>query len=106
MTMKRMRRILPFLSLLALSGCETLPIGPSVLVLPARGKPFEVFQAEVADCRQWANQQIGGSAGEYQAYEWDEAQRRYDNAYLQCMYAKGNQVPGVRRRAPDRDSAQ
>jgi len=24
-----------------------------------------------------------------------EAQRRYDNAYVQCMYAKGNQVPGV-----------
>jgi hypothetical protein len=24
-----------------------------------------------------------------------QAQRRYDNAYLQCMYAKGNQVPGA-----------
>ena len=23
-----------------------------------------------------------------------EAQRRYDNAYQQCMYAKGNQIPG------------
>ena len=22
-------------------------------------------------------------------------QKRYDNAYLQCMYAKGNQIPGV-----------
>jgi hypothetical protein len=32
-----------------------------------------------------------------------EVQRRYDNAYVQCMYAKGNQIPGVvrptRRRA-------
>ncbi len=30
-------------------------------------------------------------------------QRRYDNAYLQCMYARGNQIPGVvypSRRAP------
>jgi hypothetical protein len=26
-----------------------------------------------------------------------ETQRRYDNAYQQCMYAKGNQIPGVRR---------
>jgi hypothetical protein len=26
--------------------------------------------------------------------QW-EVQRRYDNAYLQCMYTKGNQVPGV-----------
>jgi uncharacterized protein YcfJ len=24
-----------------------------------------------------------------------EAQRRYDNAYQQCMYAKGNQIPGA-----------
>ena len=33
----------------------------------------------------------GANAG--QAYGW-RAQRRYDNAYLQCMYAKGNQIPG------------
>ena len=26
------------------------------------------------------------------------AQRRYDNAYVQCMYAKGNQIPGDGRR--------
>ena len=34
----------------------------------------------------------GANAG--QAYGW-EAQRRYDIAYQQCMYAKGNQIPGV-----------
>ena len=34
----------------------------------------------------------GTSAG--QAYGWD-AQRRYDIAYQQCMYAKGNQIPGA-----------
>lgn len=34
----------------------------------------------------------GASAG--QVYGW-EAQRRYDNAYMQCMYAKGNQIPGM-----------
>jgi hypothetical protein len=27
-------------------------------------------------------------------YGW-EAQRRYDIAYMQCMYSKGNQIPGV-----------
>jgi hypothetical protein len=27
-----------------------------------------------------------------------EAQRRYDNTYLQCMYSKGNQVPSAVRR--------
>lgn len=37
----------------------------------------------------------GASSGanEGRVYGW-EAQRRYDIAYMQCMYAKGNQVPG------------
>ncbi|MEP6942028.1 MAG: glycine zipper family protein [Betaproteobacteria bacterium] len=30
------------------------------------------------------------NAGGYASYN---SQRRYDNAYVQCMYAKGNQVP-------------
>jgi hypothetical protein len=34
----------------------------------------------------------GANAG--QVYGW-EAQRRYDIAYEQCMYAKGNQIPGM-----------
>ena len=36
-------------------------------------------------------------AGAGQVYGW-EAQRRYDIAYLQCMYAKGNQIPGMTQR--------
>jgi outer membrane lipoprotein SlyB len=140
----------PFLLLLALSGCVTLPTGPSVNVMPAPGKPFATFQAEDATCRQWAGQHLGsaqqtyennvatgavagtalgagvgaalGSAsghagagaaigaasgllmgtavgsGSGQAYGW-EAQRRYDNGYIQCMYSYGNQVPGSRPRA-------
>ena len=31
-----------------------------------------------------------------------EAQRRYDNAYQQCMYAKGNQIPGLAAVPPRR----
>lgn len=34
-------------------------------------------------------------------YTYYQAQHQYDSAYLQCMYAKGNQVPfGAPRRAP------
>ncbi len=141
---------LAMLAMLALCGCATLPSGPSVLVLPAPGKPFEVFQYEDATCRQWAGTQIGMSPQEVmnqntaagatvgtilgaglgaaigaasgnaglgaaigagsgllfgtasganagQAYG-QEAQRRYDHAYLQCMYANGNQIPGTSRR--------
>ena len=139
-----------FLILLALAGCATLPSGPSVMVLPAPGKPFEVFQAEDAACRRWAEGQVGmgpqenynqnvassaavgtvlgagvgamlgaasGNAGagaaigagsglllgsvsgadSGQVYG-EQAQRRYDNSYLQCMYASGNQIPGTVRR--------
>jgi hypothetical protein len=37
-----------------------------------------------------------GSASGANAYGWSyaEAQRRYDMAYAQCMYARGNQLPG------------
>ena len=42
---------------------------------------------------------LGGTAmASGPAYEsqW-QLQRRYDIAYQQCMYSKGNQIPGVRR---------
>lgn len=38
----------------------------------------------------------GADAGQVYGYE---AQRRYDIKYMQCMYAKGNQIPGVRTRS-------
>jgi len=40
---------------------------------------------------------FGSAAGANSAgYSSYALQRRYDAAYLQCMYAKGNQVPGAR----------
>jgi hypothetical protein len=143
------RGLLVFVAVLVFGGCATVPTGPSVMVLPPPGKPFEAFQADDAVCRQWAAQQVGagpsettnqtlvngavlgtimgaglgaaigaasGDAGvgaaigaasgliggtaiaSEPAYGagW-EVQRRYDIAYQQCMYAKGNQIPGVVR---------
>lgn len=124
-----------------LSGCATLPGGPSVMVLPGHGKSFEQFQVDDAVCRDFALSRVGG-VGTQQAMDestaktaattallgaavgaaanggrgagigaasgalvgtavgsnvgsgaaWD-VQRRYDHAYQQCMYAKGNQGP-------------
>ncbi|MCW5581156.1 MAG: hypothetical protein KIS72_07440 [Luteimonas sp.] len=34
-----------------------------------------------------------------------EAQKRYDNAFIQCMYAKGHRVPVSGRYAPERQNA-
>ena len=73
------------------AGCLSSPSGPTVMVLPGTGKPFDQFQADVAACRSWAASQTKGAFMD--APTW-EVQRRYDNAYVQCMYAKGNQVPG------------
>jgi hypothetical protein len=142
--------------LLLLAGCVTLPVGPSVAVLPAPGKPWEVFVADDADCRLYAAQQtgltqphimeqhelrsmvvgpmLGGAAGAALGAAFGAAagnaglgaaagagaglvmgtavgtyagsgaagglQGRYDRAYQQCMFAKGNQVPGVPVLAP------
>ena len=117
------------------------------MVLPGTGKPFEQFQADDAECRQFASQSVGGEPGNRATQSTvsgaaigtalgaaagavlgaaagspgtgaaigagtgliggtavgasagysgaGEAQRRYDAAYQQCMYAKGNQIPGA-----------
>lgn len=61
---KKIAKFSVFLSVLAVSGCATVPMGPSVMVMPAPGKPFELFQQEDASCRRWAEQQIGISPQE------------------------------------------
>ncbi len=124
-----------------LAGCANVPTGPSVAVMPAPGKPFDLFVAEDKECRQFAQQSIGTTPGQAatssaeesiavgtalgavagvlggggqrgagtgaaigmlggaamgsdaSTYSGNEAQRRYDIAYEQCMYAKGNQLP-------------
>src|SRR2546425_4478647 len=130
-----------------LSACIVGPTGPNVLVLPAAGKPLDVFHADDVACRQYAQYQVGvtpeeaatqsavtsaavgtvvgaaagavlgaaaGNAGtgaaigagsglllggvsgaQASAASGATLQSRYDAAYIQCMYAKGNQVPGM-----------
>lgn len=45
---------------LLLGACTVMPTGPSVMVLPGSGQPFERFRADDVDCRQYANYQVGG----------------------------------------------
>ena len=123
-----------------LAGCATPPMGPSVAVMPAPNKPFEVFAQDQSICKQYASQQVAGGADQANsrgfgtallttvlgaglgaavgggpgaaigaasgavvgtavgangtAYGQYGLQWSYDNAYSQCMYAKGNQLPG------------
>jgi hypothetical protein len=47
---------------LALGACAVAPpSGPSVMVLPGEGKSFDQFRADDFECRQFANNQIGGA---------------------------------------------
>ena len=63
-----MRIYLAWVSVLLLSailiGCATIPPGPSVMVMPPPGKPFEAFQTDDAVCRGWAQQQSGWQAND------------------------------------------
>jgi len=47
---------------LLLEGCVSTPMGPTVAVMPGPGKPFEAFQADQAQCKQYAEQQVAGGA--------------------------------------------
>jgi hypothetical protein len=89
----RVRWSMLLLGLGMLSACTVVPTGPSVLVLPAVGKPMDVFQAEEGECRSYARQQLGVTPE--QAGSTRLLQVQYDRTYVQCMYAKGNVVPGV-----------
>jgi hypothetical protein len=124
---------------LLVSACATEPMGPTVQVLPAQGKPFEAFENDQALCKNYASQQVAGqvdranqngvgaavlttalgaglgaaigggqgaaigagagglvgaNVGADNSSRSDRSiQGQYNNAYVQCMYSKGNQVP-------------
>jgi hypothetical protein len=86
-------RTIPVLAItLVLGACAAAPSGPTVMVLPARDKPLDQFNADDVACRQWASRQVtAGSDAEWLM------QRRYDIAYQQCMYSHGNDLPGFSR---------
>src|SRR3989442_2806508 len=51
--------VLALVFTVSLGACATVPLGPSVMVLPGTGKSFDQFQADDAVCRQWASVQTG-----------------------------------------------
>jgi hypothetical protein len=75
-----------------IGGCASTPTGPSVMVLPGAGKTMDQFQADDARCRQIATSEL-----QRERPGTVPAQQRYDMAYMQCMYAAGNQIPGTSR---------
>jgi len=86
------------------AACVSQPIGPAVAVKPGRDKPFTVFLQDDAQCKQYAREQLARGMDTRAASDAHvsraqlNVQQRYDLAYLECMHAKGNEVPG--RAAP------
>jgi hypothetical protein len=48
--------------ILLVGGCVAPPIGPTVPVMPAPNKPFEVFRYDQASCMDYASHQVAGGA--------------------------------------------
>jgi hypothetical protein len=59
--MRRTLKRLPLVALIALSACVSVPTGPSALVLPGSRKTFDQFRTDDIACRQFAQEQIGGT---------------------------------------------
>lgn len=139
--MSRFSIVFPATVILAVTGCASMPNGPSVMVLPGTGLSFERFRNDDAICQQFAFSQVGGTTANQAAMNSGGTsaivgtalgaaagaafgggsgaaigagsgllagsivgtgaasssmyadQQRYDAAYIQCMYAKGHQVP-------------
>jgi hypothetical protein len=127
--------------MLLLAACAETPMGPTVQVMPAPGKPLDVFAADQAGCRQFAQQSVAGQAQNANTRAVGAAalttvvgaglgaaigggrgaaigagagalggtgigaatssnaqlsiQDQYNNAYAQCMFTRGNMVPGM-----------
>lgn len=52
--------------LLALAGCSTVPLQPTIAVMPAPGEPFDQFRQDDFRCRQYASQQLGTTPNQAQ----------------------------------------
>jgi len=54
---------------LSLAACAPMPLGPSVAVMPAPNKPFEVFVQDDQLCRSWAAHSVGQPGNEAAAQQ-------------------------------------
>ena len=58
-SLSRFNLAIATLCLVGVAGCATAPQGPRVAVMPAPGKPLELFAQEDQYCRSYAQQSIG-----------------------------------------------
>ena len=84
--------------LLMILGCASIPIGPSVTAPTGSGLSLEQFSKDNIHCQQFASHQVIGTPNQVVTNGitrtlTNDPQLLFDTAYIQCMYAKGHQVP-------------
>jgi hypothetical protein len=81
-----------------LSACASVPTGPSVLALPAVGKPMDIFQAEEDGCRAYAQHQTAAVAtpGDVLYLALEDGERRAKQRLTDQMQAMGMTTPPSR----------
>ncbi len=101
--------------LLLLASCAVPPQAPTALVTPGPGKTDVAFQADLAACKTQASNSVAGqvntanrvavagavlgvSAGGVAAQP--TIQQQYDTTFNNCMFAAGDNVPGMVAAAP------
>jgi len=59
--MSRFSKVLSSATILAVTGCTSVPNGPDVMALPGAGLSFEQFRNDDVNCQQFATYQLDGS---------------------------------------------
>ena len=67
------------------------PTGPSIVAVPPQGKDLGLFHQEDAQCRAYASAAISTASASS-----PDLQARFDIAFAQCMYSRGNSILGAR----------
>ena len=62
--MKLRSIVVPVSAIVVLAGCVSVPVGPTVRVLPGSQKSFEQFRNEDIGCRQYAQATLGPEPGQ------------------------------------------
>jgi YMGG-like Gly-zipper len=60
-------RLFPLIAIFPLAACVSMPTGPSMLALPGNGRSFDEFRLDDQTCRQFAQEQAGGTPGQASA---------------------------------------
>jgi hypothetical protein len=104
------RTLLTLIAISSLAACVSAPTGPTIAIMPREGKPFEVFQQEDQQCREFAanaikdtsnaalkegatSAMIGAALGAAAGFAWTSYKGK--DAKSKLVYTLGGAVLGL-----------